>query len=408
MVVAPLVLAAALALQDSARAGEALRVFLDCPTGGCDQEYFRTEIRFVNYVRDRTVADIHALVTRQEAGGGTEYTLTFIGLRALAGLTDTLHYVSSSTDTEDERRAGVAQVLRLGLVRYVARTPLARRLGVRYDAPDEDDAPRGGHDPWNFWVFEISGSADVNGQESERSHSFSGSLEARRVTEQWKWSFELDGGVSRTRFQLDDTTTFTRRRNNWSLDGLGVRSLGQHWSAGALLEVVHTSFRNVDLQVRSGPAIEFNVFPYRESTRRILTAQYAAGFEYSRYQDTTIYGLLRETRPLHNLEINLEVRQPWGSTDASLDFTQYLHDLSKANLGLNASASIRLVRGLELDVYGGYRIVRSQLYLPKAGATPQEIIAQQRALATNYEYYSGFGLSFTFGSIYNNIVNPRF
>ncbi len=44
----------------------------------------------------------------------------------------------------------------------------------------------------------------------------------------------------------------------------------------------------------------------------------------------------------------------------------------------------------------------------RSAPTPQEIIAQQRALATNYEYYSGFGLSFTFGSIYNNIVNPRF
>jgi len=41
------------------------------------------------------------------------------------------------------------------------------------------------------------------------------------------------------------------------------------------------------------------------------------------------------------------------------------------------------------------------------GATPEEIIARQQALATHYSYFTGFGLSYTFGSIYNNVVNPR-
>ena len=397
-----------LSLQDTAGAA---RVFLDCPSTDCHVDYLRTEIRFVDWVRDRQVADVHVLVTTQDAGSGTEYTITFIGLRAFASLTDTLRFSTSNTDTDDEERSALARWLRLGLVRYVSHTPLAASLIIR--SGGDDDAPRAprGRDPWNYWVFEIGVSASFNGEESVKDRNLSAEIEARRVTEAWKWELELGANGSRTAFKVEEDSvtdsTIVARRNEWNFDGLMVRSLGQHWSAGALAEAGHSSFRNVDFVVRGGPAVEFNVFPYRESTRRILTARYAAGFEHSRYIDTTIYDRLRETRPLHNLEVSLELRQPWGSSDVSLDFTQYLHDLGKINLGFNASADIRLVRGLELNVYGGYEVIRSQLYLSKEDLSPEDVLTRRRALATAYSYYTGFGISFTFGSIYNNVVNPR-
>jgi hypothetical protein len=33
---------------------------------------------------------------------------------------------------------------------------------------------------------------------------------------------------------------------------------------------------------------------------------------------------------------------------------------------------------------------------------------RQRQLATSYSYSVYFGVSYTFGSIFNNVVNPRF
>ncbi|HKC38310.1 MAG TPA: hypothetical protein VKC15_02075, partial [Gemmatimonadales bacterium] len=65
---------------DTARAAQdsALRVFLDCPNSFCDFDYYRTEITFVNWVRDRQFAQVHILVTSQATGGGQEYTLGFI------------------------------------------------------------------------------------------------------------------------------------------------------------------------------------------------------------------------------------------------------------------------------------------------------------------------------------------
>jgi len=78
---------------DSATPAVKLRVFLDC--GFCDFDFMRTEIAFVDYVRDRQDAQVHILVTNQQTGGGgTEFTLHFIGQRELAKLSDTLAYVS--------------------------------------------------------------------------------------------------------------------------------------------------------------------------------------------------------------------------------------------------------------------------------------------------------------------------
>ena len=75
--------------QEESSRPDALRVFLDCAS--CDENYIRTEITFVNYVRDRTLADVHVLITTQATGGGgTEYTLKFIGLERFKGLENTL------------------------------------------------------------------------------------------------------------------------------------------------------------------------------------------------------------------------------------------------------------------------------------------------------------------------------
>src|SRR5258707_15437038 len=90
---------APLAAQDSTRTVQdsAVRVFLDCPDTFCDFDYYKTEITFVNWVRDRQFAQVHVLVTAQQTGGGQEDTLTVIGLERFAGAEDT---------RSEERRVG--------------------------------------------------------------------------------------------------------------------------------------------------------------------------------------------------------------------------------------------------------------------------------------------------------------
>ncbi len=55
--------------QEGSRSGEVVLLFLDCQGGSCrDMDFFRTEIQFVNWVRDRRDSDVHLLITSQATG----------------------------------------------------------------------------------------------------------------------------------------------------------------------------------------------------------------------------------------------------------------------------------------------------------------------------------------------------
>jgi hypothetical protein len=393
--------------------GEALRVFLDCQYE-CDLNYLRTEITFVNWVRDRYDGQVIILVTSQETGGqGTDYTLTFIGQREFLGRTDTLHYIAAQGATGDERRGGMARLIRLGLVRYTMTTPLAAHLDVRFTPPGGGGAaPREQRDPWNRWVFRASVNSNLDGEASNASHSWSGSLSANRVTEEWKVNLDMYGRDSRSRYTYPvsataDTTIRTTQKS-WSASGLVVRSLGAHWSAGLQGGLSGSTSGNIDIRSSVGPAIEYDLFPYAQSTRRQLTFNYSVGIEDARYHDTTIYFKTSETYFKHQLEVALALRQPWGSASVSVSGTQYWNDAPHPNLNIYGSMSVRLVRGLSLNTYGSYSFVRSQRYLSAEGATPDEVLLQLRQMRTSYRYFGSIGFSYTFGSVYNNVVNPRF
>ena len=52
-----------------ATADSAVRVYLDC-RAFCDSEFLRTELTYIDWVRDRQDADVHLLITSQDTGGG--------------------------------------------------------------------------------------------------------------------------------------------------------------------------------------------------------------------------------------------------------------------------------------------------------------------------------------------------
>ncbi|MGB9893576.1 MAG: hypothetical protein ACPLRA_04120, partial [Candidatus Saccharicenans sp.] len=94
------------------------KVFIDCHQ--CDLNYIRSEITFVSFVRERTEADIHILITIQStAEGGREYTLNFIGRNNFYDLNNTLKYTSSRMDSADAERKGLVRVLKVGLVPFL-------------------------------------------------------------------------------------------------------------------------------------------------------------------------------------------------------------------------------------------------------------------------------------------------
>ncbi|HXG55844.1 MAG TPA: DUF481 domain-containing protein [Vicinamibacterales bacterium] len=389
---------------------ETVRLFLDCGHY-CDETFLKREITFVDYMRDRKDADVHVLVTAQSTGGGgTELTFKFIGLGRFAGVEQTLKYISPQAATSDELRKGIADLLKQGLVRYVSETPLARHLKVTFadpgaGAPKAADAKK---DPWNLWVFRTNFGGRFNGERSTKSRSFRGSGSANRTTDDWKLSGSISSSYSSNEFELSETQTFKSISRNSDASALVVKSLTSHWSAGLVGSASKSIFLNYDFRARVAPGIEYNVFPYSQSTRRAWTAQYTVGLNRFDYKEITIFNKEKETLLDHKLGTSLSLRQPWGTASASVDFTQYLSKLDKYRLTAFAATNVRLFKGFSFNVFGEASRTRDQFNLRRGNASPEEILVRQRQLASGYSYFMNFGISYSFGSIFNNIVNPRF
>ena len=371
----------------------------------------RTEISFVDYVRDRQDAQVHILVTNQSTGGGgTEYTLHFIGQKELARVADTLKYVSPSSASPDDLRRGLAQTIKLGLVRYYAYLGQAGRFDVKYMAPTgADSASRGAaKDPWNLWVFRMNASGYGNGEKSSNFLALNGSVNASRTTEIWKTSLTSYGNYNQSRFILGDGSRFNSYSHGYGLTDLIVKSVGQRWSAGQRASWTSSTYLNQKYAIRFAPALEYNFFPYSQSTRRMLTLQYSPGINFFKYQDTTIFDKISEVRGDQTLIVSMDVKQKWGSISSSLEGATYVDDFTKKHLVFFNSLDLRIFKGFSFFSFGQFSLLRDQLYLPRGGLSDQERLLRRRQLETSYRYFVQLGFSYSFGSIFNNIVNPRF
>jgi len=388
------------------------RVFLDCQANGCDTDFLRTELTWMNFVRDRTLARVHVLATgRGTSSGGDELTVAFIGLGDGVQPVDTIVQYSEQGATFAARRELLARVIAQGLMRFVTSTSLASRLTIQYQAPPVSAVvadTRGAADPWNLWVFRISGNSWFNGEEAYKSVSINGSVRASRITERFKTILSLNGNYNENHYTLSEGEKFASYRHGYSSEALFVQSVGEHWSLGVLANASSSVTSNLDLGLRLGPAIEYDVFPYSQSTRRQIVMRYSVGVKSLQYDSITIYEKTRETVPDHRLVVAAEATQPWGSVYGSAQFRQYLHDLTKNELDTGVGVSWRVARGLNLNFDVGYSRIRDQINIRRGDATDEDVFLHLRQLATGYSYYGSVGVSYTFGSFFQNVVNPRF
>ena len=156
------------------------------------------------------------------------------------------------------------------------------------------------------------------------------------------------------------------------------------------------------------PAIEYDIFPYSESTLRQFRFLYAIGYNYNDYIDSTSYDKLEEGLFAHSFSSSYEVIKKWGSIDLSVSWSNYLRDFSENEISLDGSVEWRIAKGLSFNAGGRFSFVNDQINLRKSELTQEEILLGIQELQTDYRYFIHFGFSYTFGSIYNNVVNPRF
>jgi len=416
----PGVMAPALAKPDSTTLQtQAIRVFLDCQgrVRGCDRDFIVTEVNFVNWMRDRFDADVQILVSGlTNGGGGSENTITFIGRKKFEGMADTLVLNTLPNDADDRIRRELARTFKLGLARYVAKSPIASRIQLAYLAPfgqQQQVSAANLKDRWNLWTYTTNFNAFVRAEDQQQSINGSLALSANRATEKWKMNISVSGNVNTQQFKIGATSTrpaFTvkNEQRTYNANSLIVRTLSSHWSAGLKLGAGYSDFLNQDLALRLQPAIEYNAFPWSEQTRRQLTFLYNVGPNVYDYQRRTVFDRDRETRFSQQGTVSYVARQSWGSSNVSLDWLNYLHDFNRHALTLSGNVDLRIGRGFSLNLGGSAARINDQIYLPRAGNTEEEILLQRQALQTGFRVTTNIGIRYTFGSIYNTIVNQRF
>jgi hypothetical protein len=362
------------------------------------------EIGFVRFVTEESEAQVLAVITSQPSGEGEEFTLVLTGAKEFAGLNNILKCQAGPGFKPETVRKDLVQALKTGLVRYALKTPVAGRISLAFQ---DQVKPTAVVDPWNFWVFSLSLDGFLNGEKTYTSQMWFGNFSASRVTPDWKIRMSIGMNSQKNVFTVEDYN-YTSTMNSRNFNGLLVRSLGEHWSIGGFLSVLSSTFNNLKMSVQASPAIEYDVFPYSESTKKQLRFLYSVGPKFGWYHEETIYDKMKETLWGQSLAATLELKRAWGTLSATLEGSHYFHDLSKNRISLQSGVSLRIFKGLNFNIDGGGSRIHDQLALTKGGATFEEVLLQRRQLATTYDYFFSVGLSLSFGSINSNVVNPRF
>ncbi|MGE4056096.1 MAG: hypothetical protein AB7F99_14965, partial [Vicinamibacterales bacterium] len=385
-----------------------LRVFLDC--ADCFEEYLRDEIEWADFVRQPQDADVHLLSRTTDTGGGGEETiLRFVGMLRFQGIEQELRVLSVANEAESMRRESILRTVTIGLLNYAARAGLPAGLEIDVEVPEAGQgviAPD--DDPWNLWVFELEVDGSIEAEESTREIEWRAGMSGDRVTENWKIALGFSVEQETQKFDLDENDPFEVEQREREAEWFLAKSVGPHWSFGVEGSAVSSTFDNTELRIAAAPAVEFSVFPYEEYATRQFVFQYEAGVQRSDYYEITLFNQLTETRWQHRTSARFDQRQPWGSLSAGIEWSQYLHDPDLYRLEADGELSLNITRGLALELEGSASRIRDQISLPRRDATAEEVLLRLRALRSGYDVSLSAGVSFTFGSLFNNVVNPRF
>ena len=389
--------------------GDKLRVFLDCQSY-CDKDYVKREITFIDYVNDRFQSNVYILINSQPTGsGGREYKLQFSGQEIFKGVNDTLSYIREATATDDEDRKLAVQTIKLGLVKYFARTAKAKDLQISFtgDTSRKTNTEQAKKDPWNLWVFSVRLNGYLNGDRNYSSNSFSTGGSASRVSEKHKTTTNFSYNREKNRFgEGVDAFKFTNER--YFANNTTVWSIGEHLSAGGSISAQRSDYSNYDASLSITPAIEYNFFPYKESNNHYVGLMYKIGPRYLNYKEETIFLKMEEFRFQESISLDVSFNQKWGQVSGSTSFGHYFHDFSKSSLSFSVYTELRLYKGLSLNFNGYYAVQRDQLNIVKGDISTDDLLTRRRQFNSNYAFYTSFGIRYRFGSLFNNVVIPRF
>lgn len=383
-----------------------INFFLDCYD--CDFDFVRQELSFVSFVRDPKLADVHIFSSESQTGsGGRKYFLKFIGINDFEGQNIDYEYFTEPEETDHATRNGLLKIIKAGIIQYYSKTNLFHQINIDLEDKENRVVVEIIDDPWKSWVFRIEAGTDFEIEERQKEFSLDTEIRAEKVTQSWKTRIEANYETYKELF-IDNDEEIVNNQNEIDMSADYIKSLTQHWSAGVFTDYESSTFVNIKNSYHFNTGVEYNIFPWDISNRKVFTFRYLIGANQYDYNDITIYDKLNEILFSQSLELNLNLTQPWGDVRVGLEGRNYFNDFIKYRVVLESRLSVRLTKQLSVYFRLDSRAIHDQLYLPKGNASLEDVLLQRRKLATTYEVDGNLGLSFTFGSIYNNVVNERF
>ena len=390
--------------QENPTTQELIKVQFDCR--GCNNNFIRQNIRSVSHVRDQALADVYVLINQTFTPATRLFNISLQGLNEFEGINNQFEHTISRTQTSLEQNEELVEVLRISLAPYLLhRMSDALSLVIEQDSL-HTSAPEDEIDKWRNWIFSVAGRLNLNQQDTRRQSSVTLRFDGDKVTENWR--VRLDGRLRRNVLKItEDGEDFTSRVENEFIGGSVVKSLSNHWSAGVFSSYFANTADNLNSRVNSSLALEYNFFDYEDVLTREMTIAYRIGMNWQHYQDSTIFDRLEDTFGSQSLAVEIRFRRNWGNFFSTIRGSHFLDNPKRNRLSVDNSASVRIWKGLTVQLNVEFNIIRDQINLPKGEASLEDVILQQRAIAKSYDLFVGTGINYTFGSIFNNILNTR-
>ena len=380
-----------------------IKVFLNC---NCDSEFIKQNSLLFDYVRDRTLSDIEVFVFEiSNASGGRKYSFEYKGKNDFKDVENQISVDIPKNKTSNEIREELLKTYKIGMVYFIQNTPFQRQMEVTFHE-GKTNLEELKNDTWKNWVFEVSGSFNLENEKSIREEQYNLGVEIDRVTDIWRVRSDF-GTLRSIKFFSGEEENYNSERKRNFFSGSIVRSLSDHFSTGIFGNYINDTFQNYKYFVNFSPALEYNFIPYTEVLTREVTVAYKLGYNFYEYVETTIYGFTSQKLFNQSLTLNLRYREKWGSIYSYLVASQFLDQPDQNRLTLNNYVNLRIVRGLSLRISGNFQLIRDQINLPQGEASIEDLLLRQRQISTNFQNRVSIGLSYTFGSIFNNIVNTR-
>ena len=377
-----------------------IKAYIDCR---CDETYLKQETSFLEYVRDQDLADIEIFIRdERNPTGSRSFEIKIDGNNEYEKISSSSVAVGYVNDTSSTLRDKLLNKLKLALVPFL---DLANYdLNINVDPSFKDLTVY--DDKWKNWVFELSGSYNNDKEESRQTNRYEIEFEIDKLTEDWRIGAEIRRNESNRKFFSNDNT-YKSNRKTTSLNGRVVRSITDHFSAGLFFGVFQNTYENIDLNRYIAPAIEYSFYPYKDVLSKEITLAYRIGTGKRNYIEKTIYGYEKQKLSSQTLSLNIRFRQKWGNISSYLNATQFLNDGTKKRFSLRSNLDIRIYEGLAVRFSGNINLIREQYSLAAGNTSIEDLLLQQREIATDYRTNFSIGLSYTFGSIYNSIINTR-